>query len=373
MPSQILHTLFGEDIIRGLYRRLEKEFGARFGLLADKTMEKITGEYRSAFVLGCQGPDIFYHSQRQRPVALEYGTLLHRRGYGIFTAGLLKMGLPDPPPDDDDIRNHRREKGINAMGAYALGFMTHAVLDRCCHPYIIYRAERKYHMFFERIIDVLMLKELRGKNIASWDQNLMLTEICENPPAGLKEIIAAALGAAFPERAGADKKLIRRIDNTFSDCAKFYRLTSPQQTALSKSTEGRDISAIGLHSLSFIYPEKLPAEIDYLNMNHTNWNYPYIPPDSQNVSKDDIRSFQEIYDDALDAGMNTLASCIFHYLDTGIFPIAEAARSIGNTSLAIQDEEGKPCAPNLTDPFPLGDVLRQQGEMRGVRPNESLT
>ena len=126
MPSQVLHTLFGEDIVGEIYRRL----GGRFGIVADKALEKINRTYPAVFALGCQGPDIFYHGQRTRPVAVEYGGLLHRRGYGVFTASLLKMGLPDPPPDEEDIRAGRREKGINALGVYSLGFMTHAILDR---------------------------------------------------------------------------------------------------------------------------------------------------------------------------------------------------------------------------------------------------
>ncbi|MCL2879545.1 MAG: zinc dependent phospholipase C family protein [Treponema sp.] len=369
MPSQILHTIFGEDVIKGLYARLEKHFGARFGLLADKALEKISRDYRSAFVLGCQGPDIFYHNQRQRPVALEYGSLLHRRGYGMFTAGLLKMGLPDTPPSEDDLLHHRREKGINAMGTYAMGFMTHAVLDRCCHPYIIYRAERKYHVFFERILDVLMLKELRGQEAVSWDQNVVLSRICENPPLGLKELIARALGAAFPERTLKDKKLLLRIDNTFSDSARFYKLTAPLLTTLSEQSTDIEklLSLMGLNSLALVFPEKLPTDIDFLNLKHTPWHYPYIAANSPDKPAADTRSFPEIYADAVETGIATLGPAIFKYLDTGIFPIAEAARSIGNTCLSIQDEEGKPCAPNLIDPLPLGDVLRQQGEVRGLQ------
>ena len=366
MPSQILHTLFGEDVIAGLYRRVENEFGARFSLLAGKALEKISRDYHSAFVLGCQGPDIFYHSQRRRPVAIEYGSLLHRRAYGIFTAGLLKMSLPDPPPDESDLINHRREKGINAMGVYALGFMTHAVLDRYCHPYIVYKTDREFHGFFERVIDVLMLKELRGREISSWDQNGILAAICEKPPLGLKEIIARALAAAFPEKVGKDRKLAQRIDNAFADCAGFYALTSPEKTSL-RAADGGALADFGVNSLVYVFPENLPPEIDFLNLKRGVWHYPYIPPHAENSGAGgDTRSFPQIYADALEAGINALAPCILRYLDSGFFPIAEAARNIGNSSLSIQNEEGKPTAPNFTDPFPLGDVLRRQGEMRGM-------
>jgi hypothetical protein len=404
MPSQILHTLFGEDLIDGIYRRL----GPRFGIIADKALEKLTRDYRRAFVLGCQGPDIFYHSQRRRPVALEYGSLLHRRGCGIFTAGLLRMGLPDPPPSEDDVRSHRREKGIQAAGAYALGFMSHAVLDRFCHPYIVYKTyglDRGFHPFFERIIDVLMLKELRGKDAASWDQESLLAGICEEPPPGLKELIARALVAAFPERAGEDGKLGRRIDNAFIDASRFYRLSAPARSSLgaapsaaggSRDAPGGPPGAAdaedaafcaGPEFLAYLFPERLPGDVDFLNLKHGTWYYPRRaeagqasppprsgPPGPPEISPGgvsprsgpDRRSFPEIYSAALAAAADSLTPGIIRYLDTGIFPIVEAARSIGNGSLSIQDDEGKPCAPNFGEALPLEKVLRRQAELRNI-------
>jgi hypothetical protein len=320
MPSQILHTLFGEDVIAELYRR----------------------DHHAAFALGCQGPDIFYHSQGRRPVGLEYGTLLHRRGAGDFTAGLLKLGLP--------------EKGINALGAYALGFMTHPILDRCAHPYIVYKSgsSARTHAFFERIIDVLMLRELRGTEAASWDQETILAEPCEHPPPGLKELLATALVQAYPERAGKDDKLARRIDNTFADCAEFYRFTDPRRVSLATGGEGPP----SLGALAYVYPEQLPVDIDFLNLKKAPWFYP------AGNSAEDLRSFPEIYAGAA-AAAASLTPMIARYLETGLFPIREAAQAIGNGGLSIQDETGKPIAPTRFAPLPLDQVLRGQAEMRG--------
>ncbi|MDR2746898.1 MAG: zinc dependent phospholipase C family protein [Treponema sp.] len=348
MPSQILHTLFGEDVITAMYRSL----APRFGLAADKALEKIRGPYRTAFALGCQGPDIFYHSQGRRPVGLEYGTLLHRRGAGVFTAGLLKMGLPDPPPDEEDIRRGRREKGINALGVYALGFMTHAILDRAAHPYIIYKSG--YHAFFERIIDVLMLRELRKEEAASWDQEAVLARACEEPPLGLKELLARALTLAFPERAGRDGKLMARIDNTFADCARFYRLTSPRRTSIDGGER------VDRAVLELVYPEKLEDDIDFLNLKKEPWYYP------AGNSGEDRRSFPELYAGAAALAAASITPVIAGYLETGIFPIREAAQAIGNGGLSIQDEEGRPCAPTRSAPLPLDRTLRRQEELRGL-------
>ncbi|GHU92914.1 hypothetical protein FACS189479_03150 [Spirochaetia bacterium] len=367
MPSQILHTLFGEDVIAEIYSRIK----GRFAFTAQKALEKITGNYSAAFTLGCQGPDIFYHNQRTRPVALEYGTLLHRRGYGMFTSALLKMGLPDPPPDEEDIRLGRREKGINALGVYALGFMTHAVLDRFCHPYIVYKSVtlplpasarpdpgkggavtlgRHAHPFFERIIDVLMLALLRGKAASSWDQASTLAEICHRPPLGLKELLARSLRASFPERAGQDPRLAQRIDNTFADAAHFYRETAPAQTSRRSPPDRR--------ALVYIYPEALPLDIDYLNLRCSPWFYP------AGEEREDRRSFPEIYAQAVRAAADSLSVFIVQYLEKGFFPIAEAARSIGSSGLSVQDENGKPCAVTRTCPLPLEKVIEQQERVR---------
>ncbi|MDR3249060.1 MAG: zinc dependent phospholipase C family protein [Treponema sp.] len=382
MPSQILHTLFGEDVIDEIYRSISP----RFGLVADKALEKIRRDYRAAFALGCQGPDIFYHSQGRRPVGLEYGTLLHRRGAGAFTAGLLKMGLPDPPPDEEDIRQGRREKGINALGAYALGFMTHAVLDRHAHPYIVYKSGwvspakpetlryARFHAFLERIIDVLMLQKLRGMEAASWDQEAILAATCERPPLGLKELLAKALVLAFPERAGKDEKLARRIDNTFLDCAGFYLFTDPRRTSMAVCRaspqnrspaaggegEGEEDPTLSAGALALVYPERLPDNIDFLNMEKAPWFYP------AGESGANFRSFPEIYAEAIAAAAAAITPVIAAYLATGIFPIREAAQAIGNGGLSIQDAEGKPIAPTRSMPLPLDRVLEGQGEMRGI-------
>jgi hypothetical protein len=322
-------------------------------------------------------------------VALEYGTLLHRRGYGLFSAILLKMGLPDPPPDAEDIRMGRREKGINALGAYSLGFMTHAVLDRFCHPYIVYKTQhldpeggsaagrkagragrppgpperdflgRGAHPFFERILDALMLRRLRGQEVASWDQNI-LAEILEDPPLGLKELLCRALTAGFPERAGKDRKLVQRIDNAFLDAAFFYRLTAPQRTSLHRPpASGPEIDS-GV--LVYLYPEHLPGDIDFLNLSRGAWFDPGKPPGAGEVP--DTRSFPDIYAEAVKAAADSLSPCIAGYLKSGIFPIAKAARNIGNGGLSIQDEDGRPCAPIRTSPLPLERVLAAQAELR---------
>jgi hypothetical protein len=204
-----------------------------------------------------------------------------------------------------------------------------------------------------------MLRLLRDQDPCCWDQEYLLARICGTPPPGLPELLAKALGAAFPERAGKDDKLQLRINNAFFDAARFYRLTNPQKTALKLWNGGQTEAAAG--TLNYIYPEKLPLDIDYLNLAHAQWR---DPGSGTKVSR---ASFPELYRRTLAKAAGQFAPFIARYLDEGIFPIHEAARSIGNGSLSIQDEDGKPCAPRCFDFLPFDRALKAQEALRRGR------
>jgi hypothetical protein len=264
------------------------------------------------------------------------------------------MGLPGPARED--TRGDRREGGINALGAYALGFMTHALLDRAAHPYRIYKST--HHAFFERIIDVLMLRELRGEEAASWDQEALLARICAAPPPALGELLARALVQAFPGRAGKDTKLMARIGNTFADCADFYRLTCPRRSSLKNAGTGGEGASGRL--LELLYPEEFEGDIDFLNLKKEPWYYP------AGDSGEDRRSFPDLYAEAVTRAAASLSPLFAGYLETGLFPLREAALTIGDGGLSLQDGEGRPCAPTRVSPLSLDRVLRRQAELRGL-------
>jgi hypothetical protein len=64
--------------------------------------------------------------------------------------------------------------------SYLLGWISHGLLDRAWHPYIIYRSGwhqpslpetrvwRFYHPFLERLCDVLLFQEKTGRNL--WEE-----------------------------------------------------------------------------------------------------------------------------------------------------------------------------------------------------------
>ena len=354
MPAQMLHFLFGEDLIAELYRRMTGRDGGETLALIRRS---IRGADRGIFCLGCQGPDIFYHAQLSRPVGLEYGSLLHRRGYGTFTGELFKAVF-DPA-----------KAAPGPYQAYALGFMTHAFLDRAAHPYIVYKAGwysrpdpgtaqyAQTHAFFERILDALMLEYLRGEDAAFWDQEALLAEACANPPPDLKTLLRETLIRAFPERAGADSRLERRIDNTLADCAVFYTLTAPQVISTRRRYGGEEHRRL-IQQIppAYLHPERLPLDTDYLNLARARWQYPV------KGGRADWRTFPELYGaaiaDAADALAAPLARCL-----RGASP-PDIAAAVSNRSLSIQDDEGRPCAPEISAPLPLPAALEQQRRLR---------
>ena len=147
MPSHFTHLIFAEESLAGA--------------LGDEATP-ILRTHGNLLRFAAQGPDIFYHNQRTMPTGLRFGVALHKHGYGAMVGELVREAL-------------RLGMGpATELGAYILGFATHAILDRHTHPYIIHFAgwdeggrqgdNRVYHThpFLERILDLLVLEERRG-------------------------------------------------------------------------------------------------------------------------------------------------------------------------------------------------------------------
>ena len=100
MASHVAHLLFAEESATQAGQELDRK--------------------DSYYVLGAQGPDLFLHSQRRKPRGIQYGGLLHRKGFASFAASLAV--------------------GSSEAQRYAAGFITHVVLDRGSHPFINYFA-----------------------------------------------------------------------------------------------------------------------------------------------------------------------------------------------------------------------------------------
>ncbi|TFG65274.1 MAG: hypothetical protein E4H36_00390 [Spirochaetales bacterium] len=245
--------------------------------------------------LAAQGPDIFYHNQRTTPTAFRFGRLLHRSRYGSVLAALVRHA------------HELRGQAFEEAAGYILGFATHAVLDRITHPYIVAFAGGCYqcHPFFERILDVCMIKELRDAEIGRIDLPSWFP--AEGLPESVRNLLIRALNEVY---AGAGQPLLpEELGNAVYDALNFYRWTNPAVAETARVLafkHDRDENG-GRRRLALFHPlEDLP-ELDYLNKEHKTWHRPFI---QGAVSSE---SFIDLYGKALDKGrivLETVCACL---------------------------------------------------------------
>jgi len=362
MPSQLLHVLHGLAVLEALEVQESSSLREAVEMVRDPA-------FFSSFCLGCQGPDIFYHNQRTRPIGLEYGSLMHRRGCGAVTAVLLGAAL----------ERYRMRGEADHELAYALGFAMHAFLDRALHPYIISRsgsggnaaetaARALHHIFLERLLDAAFLEECR---VESWfqplgpffdrvDGNQLLAcsvrqaELLAKPARALAGLLvplfSRALVSAYPERAGRDRILKERLEHVCADAAYFYEHTDPHHArARNRADASGGTSRVRARYLAAIlYPCALPQDIDVLNKQGSPWIHPC---EGVGVSHASVR---ELFDSAV---QNAAKALVCAWEMTGAENLSAC---IGNASLSTNDAQGRRCLPRHFSPLPVGMLLDAQ-------------
>ncbi len=285
MPSHIAHMLFGRDVINKTN---------------EKIFKSITEQHSNIFNLGCQGPDIFYHNRRTKPLGIKFGILLHHERYGRFVANYLRvLGklICGPNISNIDVTD------IHMSFSFILGFLTHALLDRKTHPFISYFSgwvdptkpeTKKYfmcHAFFERIIDTLLLEIKLNIRVKNFD--FFSTIYCgETFPQLQKEIFFKALKHTFPEIVSQADAI--KIENAYVDSMRYYDIANPIAPKLEIEIERYDIKKeMKLRRLALLHPNTVDRDIDFLNLKHRAWSHPC---DDTDIS---TKSFLELYESAI--------------------------------------------------------------------------
>ena len=329
MPAHLAHLIFAEDAVH-----------AALGAAG----RRIVDSHGAYLRLGAQGPDMFYHNRRTYPSALRYGNLLHRRGYGSYVENLVKGCSPDHA----------------VAQAYTLGFATHAVLDRHTHPYIVYRSgwtvpgdqgSRRYyrcHAFLERILDSILLSELRALGVSELDVPDLLG-LGPALPSSLGELLSTAIGATYPRRR-PDPEVTRRITNAYLDTMGYYRHTNPADPACRARALEREIaSEEPLRIMALHHPQELPDHLDYANFSHALWREPCDPGVQHH------ESVLDLYDASLREAEGVVAAVWRGLHD----PEHAGAISgvIGDHPLDHNRPGEGSCPPIHSDPFPLHEIL----------------
>lgn len=149
MPAAFSHWLLGKRIINN-----------------SSFLEQFPEINQSAFLWGCQGPDIFFYHRllpwQKKDSIREYGNILHDCNPTVLFNSLGKV-----------CRYCNDTENFLTIYSYALGFCCHYCYDRLLHPLVYYNTallektdERgnkyKYHCDIEANMDIILLRSETG-------------------------------------------------------------------------------------------------------------------------------------------------------------------------------------------------------------------
>lgn len=332
MPAHISHEVFAETVFRRAFD--------------DPELLRIGAPYR---VFGAQGPDFCLHSHRTKPTGLIFGQLLHHEAYGTFIRNLVQYG---------------KRHGIgfrSPFGVFTAAFATHAILDRITHPFINFysgwvsrdhpESDQYYncHAFFERIIDVFVLKAYGGSGIIGYDF-FSHVDCGEEMPAVLSDAVSEAIVDTFPMYSSRPKVQVR-IENAYHDTRNFYIFTNPADRGNLRTAYRRehDRSKAPRRLLALFHPDKLP-DLDYLNGARGEWNHPGIAEETHNESLFDL------FDRAVESAVPVVRA-VANAFDDSITP-GELEAAVGNQNLSDGRDKKAMRKLGLVKPLPLQEVLR---------------
>ncbi|RKX78647.1 MAG: hypothetical protein DRP87_05630 [Spirochaetes bacterium] len=330
MPAHITHQIFAEEVIKKAFPRKGEEFY--------KDHEKLIS-------FAAQGPDIFYHNRKSRPYCFKYGKIVHSSGYGTLVGYMIRYALSLGKTWNSD------------MGAFIIGFSTHAILDRKTHPFIIYfsgwvepgrKATRKFyrcHPFFERVLDVLTLKRRKGVEVKNYNFfSYMKGRFLETE---IPELLLFSLQNTYPDLKNPAINM-HCLKNVYSDALRFYKLTDPTTTESQIRAYNREGKKPPVRLLSLFHPHDLPRNIDFLNLSLKEWKNPF----DENEKHTD--SFDNLFDQSLEEA--AVVAVMVKETMEGKISVDRVVEHIGDSNLS----DGKAAAgrqPSFSDPLPLWELM----------------
>jgi len=329
MPAHITHEVFVSEV-----------FKRAFGFEESAPFQ----------VFGAQGADFFLHNHRTKPAGLIFGKLLHSEGYGRFIGKLIEFG------------KEREITFDSPFGLFTAAFSTHAVLDRITHPFINYHAgwvapfdprSEKYrncHVFFERIIDVFVLRIRTGVSIESYDF-LSHMDCGETMPQILSDAATEAVVRTYPEYSDKDK-VRRQVENAYFDTRRYFARTNPpvRESIRKEYMKEHGTSKPSGRLLALLHPTGLP-KLDYLNIERREWNNP------GDQSEKHTESFLDLYERAIETAVPVVKAVADGFSD--IVTCEEVAEIVGNENLSDGRQKKAVRKLKYVNPLPLQDVMRK--------------
>jgi len=296
--------------------------------------------------LGAQGPDPFFHGVRRQPSGELWGHRIHGEGYGRLAAAMA-----------DRIR--RSDEHRSEHLDYLRGFVGHAVLDRAVHPWVNYfsgwegaavptSGSLKFcHPFLERLIDMVMLRDILGSGIREFAFSTRIPDVAEQNRV-LPGLLASAIRTAYPD-AGADDELETRIRNALKDDMDFLRLldiSGPGERQWARDAESR--GELPERALALFYPDEIPP-VDVMNEDGAGW----VDPRRGGEKRRD--SFMDLFWTALKPAAALTAMVDDIVLGSGSPGDLEGALGNGDLTDGSRGTDGTKLL--YCDPLPLSSII----------------
>lgn len=277
MPATITHYLHAETV-------------------RDRLAEKGIRTDRSMLLWGAQGPDIMYF---HRAMPHQLGKSLRRAGSALHCCDPERL-----------FCTMATLCGGEYGGAldYALGFLCHYSLDRTAHPYI-YALQKAYiektafkhnpsyiHNLAESSIDVVMLRELRGKSPFELDINNIL-----DPDAGKISAQSAFLAAALAEILPQHRISQRSLAAAFRDMNRNAALMTDRGGKKKLISALESVLHTGPALSSLLKGSAPDGSMDYMNTARTAWENPFDA-----AAEPQSSTFYELFDASVDDAVSLI-------------------------------------------------------------------
>jgi len=304
MPNIWAHIQFGKEVLTSIR--------------ADGPM--VLPEWKTAFQLGCQGPDFLFYDRflpwQPSTDANRLGTLLHSVRCGPFLQSLLEAVAPRPRNDP--------------ATAYAIGFLLHHVLDRHLHPFVFSRSGFKkwHHQRYETAMDSVLL--LRRANVRT-GRTPVSPEIDTGgrlPGSFAREFLRIVL-EHYPAMSG--RITAWQLDGAVAQMQRAQRLFFDPSGWKGRLVFGR---------LEPFSPPRETPDWDVLN----DEGQPWIDPTDRTVVRRE--SAMELWDRALEDGLRTTGAALDWLRSSSAGDDEETARlklRFGELLGNVSYETGLPC------------------------------
>lgn len=347
MPAHITHALAGLNCL-GDYRGGEPLAGSGLRPVASRPNAS------AAYLLGCQGPDIFSHNRRTKPSALAYARLLHRRSYGTFCASFADLAV-------------RGDASADLARDWLFGFATHQAVDRELHPYIVYRSygdgavgadgltPSRLHAFLERILDVELYRVLERKPVSAFDTESMRID---GGVYRLSRDIAHSLARTFPGESEGKDDLAERVTNAFADSFHYYDVANPARVSMSVAPDPArtaEFRRCTLDGVALLHPERVSPDVDWLNESRSLWLDPV-------TGEERHESVPDLFDRAVAVARSSIGA-LDGFL-RGEIDASALARAVGDGPLSSAGNDGHVGQVRFSEPFDLARYLRDEAKSR---------